>query len=313
MRPFLAVAFLLLLAFAWLEVGAHAVTRAHVPAPNDWRAAASFVRSHVEPRDLIVAAPAWADPLLREVLGDQIDLAMAGRSDSARYERLWSLTIRGARPREAPPGPPTFERRFGRVSVQRWTLGASPVRYDFVGHLRESSVSTGAGAGATTCHLRRFPAPHGGGLGIGVLPPVERFACDGASLRSWLAPVVMEDLELQPRYCAFSSVLGPEPMRVSFAQVPLAERIVLYAGVYYEHERMREGRPILARVLIDGHEAGRLLHRDGDGWKRIEIKTTPAQSEVVFELSAPEQTRHSFCWAADVREGEKSTRAGSSP
>lgn len=37
-------AFLALLAFPALEITAHAVTRSHVPAMQDWRAAASFVR-----------------------------------------------------------------------------------------------------------------------------------------------------------------------------------------------------------------------------------------------------------------------------
>ena len=63
-----------------------------------------YVKPRLRPRDLVSVAPDWADPLLREVLGTDIDLAMAGRSDTSFYERLWSLSIRGARPAEAPRG-----------------------------------------------------------------------------------------------------------------------------------------------------------------------------------------------------------------
>ena len=74
-----------------------------MPAGADWQAAASFVRAQWKARDLISVAPAWADPLLRRALGDRIDLAMAGRSDSAGYERLWAISIRGAQPPEVGP------------------------------------------------------------------------------------------------------------------------------------------------------------------------------------------------------------------
>ena len=36
----------------------------------DWAAAAAAVRAGFRPGDLIVAAPAWADPILRAELGD---------------------------------------------------------------------------------------------------------------------------------------------------------------------------------------------------------------------------------------------------
>ena len=120
-----------LLAFPLVEVSAHAITRSRVPKLRDWQAAAAYVKPRVGPRDLVSVAPAWADPLLREVLGAQIDLPMAGRSDTSFYERLWSLSIRGARPAEAPPDETQLleQRAFGRVQVALWSLGKSRVRF----------------------------------------------------------------------------------------------------------------------------------------------------------------------------------------
>jgi hypothetical protein len=308
-RDLAAVALIAVLFFALFEVGAHVLARSRVPKPEDWRAAAGFVRSQLRPRDLIVAAPGWTDPLLREVLGDRIDLPMVGRSDTAAYERLWSLSIRGARPREAPPGPPSLQRSFGRVLVRRWELGDSPVSYDFAEHLPRAQVSASEGGAPRPCPLRRFGPPRGGGLGVGVLPPEQRFGCGSGAHGAWVASVVLEDLALTARHCVYAAPTGPEPLRVAFEDVPLGERLVLYGGLYYEHERMREGGPVSLRVLVDGREAGRMLHRDGDGWKRMELAMARGRGEVAFEVSAPDPRRRSFCWSATIRTGSYGVRA----
>jgi hypothetical protein len=299
-RVFAATPWIALLGFALFEVGAHALSRSHVASIAEYRAAASFVRAQLQPRDLIVAAPSWADPLVREVLGDRIDVAMAGRSDSAAYERLWALSIRGARPPEAPPIAPEIERRFGQVLVSRWALGSSPVRYDLVEHAAQAEVSVVDRGQPRACRWRQFGPPRGGGLGNGFLPPVERFACERSL---WVAPIVLEDVHLLPRRCVLQPPAAGGATRVVFRDVPLAQRIVFYAGLYYEHERMREGGPVLARVLVDGREVGRMQHKDGDGWSRLEIATTPGSAEVAIEVSARKADKRSFCWAATTRSG----------
>ena len=304
-RALAAMPWIALLGFALFEVGAHAVTRMRVPTPQDFHEAASFVRRRMQPRDLIAGAPAWADPLLREALGDRIDLAMAGRSDSAAYERLWALSIRDAQVREAPPGAPELERRFGEVLVRRWSLGASTVRYDFVEHAMQAAVSVLSGGDGRACRLRHFGPPRGGGLGVGFLPPVQRFDCDRST---WVGPVVLEDLDLQPRYCLMNAAPRDRPLRVTFFDVPLAKRFVLYGGLYYERERMRRGAPAHVRVLIDGRLAGQMTHVDGDGWKRLEFATpsTARSGQVAIDVIAPD--RRSFCWAATTREGALGSR-----
>ena len=75
-RPLPLLPWLALLAFPLVEVSAHAVTRARVPSGDDFGAAAAFVRGEFRPHDAIVAAPAWVDPIVRQVLGDRIDLEL---------------------------------------------------------------------------------------------------------------------------------------------------------------------------------------------------------------------------------------------
>lgn len=299
-RLFSSLPWVLLLAFPLLEVGAHAVTRMRVPSVADYRAAAAFVRGEFRARDLVVAAPGWTDPLVRQVLGDRIDQAMAGRSDVAGYERLWALSIRGARPPEAPRGEPELARSFGRVQVLRWALGESPVQFDFVAQSKQAQVRWVGPRGSGPCELRRTPAARGGGLGVGVLAPEWRFWCGPGS--AWVGQVVMEDLDLQPRHCVYHPPAQSKRVQVSYRDVPLGDELVLYAGLYYEHERMRKGGPIMVRVLAGERELGRMVHDDGDGWKKLVLDTAGGGlGDVTFEVSAPESPARHFCWAASTR------------
>jgi hypothetical protein len=287
-----------LLVLAMVELGAHAHARTQVATSSEWQEAASFVRSQLRTRDLITTAPDYADPLLRRVLGDVIDLPMAGRSDAAGYERVWELSLDGAQAKEARGLRPELTRVFGRVTVQRYALGSSPVLADLTARAREATVESAG----KVCLWRKHRSPRGGGLGLGVLLPVERFACEGGG---WVAPVVQEDLALQPRYCVRQGVARGRPLRVTLPSAPLGKRLVLYGELYYEDERMRRGEPVDVRVLVDGHELGRLRHRDGDGWRRTAWRTRAGEGSVAIEVSSDSARERSYCWAATTRSSER--------
>ncbi len=297
-----ALALLGLLALPVLEVGSHVVARAAVPADADWREAAAFVRAQLAARDLITSAPSWTDPLLRSVLGERIDLAMAGRSDTAPFERIWSLSIRGARPKDAPAQDPAFEQRFGGVTVQRWDLGRSNVVLDLTEQIASRALSMDVSHGSAACTWQKLRPARGGGLGYGVLPPVERAQCGGGGA-PWVAPVVLEDLSLAPRRCIFQPPGVGAPMRVVLRDVALRERLVFYGGLYYEHERMRQGTPISITLRAGEREIGRMVHRDGEGWKRLDLATTEGRADLAIEVSSTTQRQRGFCWSATVRSG----------
>ncbi|MFW6197725.1 MAG: hypothetical protein ACOC5B_02560 [Myxococcota bacterium] len=295
-----------LLLLPLIELTGHAVIRARVPDRADWKAAAAHVRELARPDDAFAVAPPWADPLLRRELGDRIALAEAGRSDLAPFTRLWALTIRGHRPAEAPSRPPDQVEHFGRVRVLRWDLGPSPVRFDLVEQVPQAEVSRARAEGEQSCPWRRL-ASRGGGLGAGPAVPAERFVCDSARGHLWVAPTIIEDLSLEPRHCVWQHPQGRQPVRVRYRDVPLGDRIVLYAGLYYEHERRLEGGPVDVVIRVDDRVVGRMVHRDGDGWKRMEASTRGlgARGTVTVEVSAPAPHLRSLCWAATVREGER--------
>jgi hypothetical protein len=299
------VIFFAVMGLALAEIFAHVITRARAPEKAAWARAAAYVRARYEPGDAIVAAPSWADPLVREALGDVIDLAQAGRSDLAGFDRLWALSIRGRLPEGAPEREPDDDRLFDGVRVMRWDLGPSSVRYDFVDHVREAEVALGEGSGAAPCRWARAGA-RGGGLGAGAFWPEERFACGFGRGFLWVGETVTEDLDLKPRRCIHQQPEGSVPLRVTFRDVPSTQRLVLYAGLYYEDERSLERGPFTLRVRRDGVEVGRMEHRDGEGWKRLELAFPPSPSHAraasfTFETTSPAPDRRSVCWAATMR------------
>jgi len=303
-----------LLAVALVELVGHAVIVARVPPRDDWRRAADRVREGFREGDLIVSAPDWTDPVLRRVLGDRIDFGQAGRSDTAPFERLWVLSIRGHDAPEAPAVEPALDEHLGRVRLRRWDLDPSPVVYHFVEEVRNARVTLVTGGTKRACPWRSAGMARGGGLGAGAMTPSGRFACDGARPWLWVGPTVTEDLELEPRWCIWQHPAGREPVRTTFEDVPLGDRMVLHGGLYYEHERMREHGPIHVSVRVDGEHVGRMTHRDGDGWKRIEVDprawpgapTDPeARGDVTIEVTAPEPHLRTFCWSATIRRGPR--------
>lgn len=301
-----------ILVLALTELVTHFTTVSRVPPPSDWRAAASFVREAWREGDAVTSAPAYTDPLLREVLGDRISLAMAGRSDLDAYTRLWVLSIDGERALESPRGAPELVRQLGRVQVQRWALGPSPVRHDLVRHIRDADVARMQGGVPVACPWRDFFSASGGGLGAGALTPRARFTCDPG--RPWLfvAETVTEDLSLAPRDCVWQHPQGSEPIRVTFHDVPLGTRLMFTGGVYSEHERMREHGPVDVIVRANGREIGRMQHHDGDGWKRMEAVTAEragTRGDLSIDVSAPDPQFRTFCWDAKTEDGPRRPRS----
>ena len=274
---------------------------------EDWAAAAEVVREGWQEGDLLVAAPEWADPLMRQHAGDLLSLEDVGRSDTAQYSRLWAMSARGHRPAEAPDAAATFEREVGRVRVLRWDLPGDGVIYDFTEHVRDAEVVMVQDGVDRPCSWVNEHRPHGGGLGRGPIMPGGRHRCDPRRGWLWVGTTIQDDLSLRPRWCVWQHPAGREPIRATFRDVPLGDRLVLYGDIYYEHERMEEHGPVMVSVKVEGREVGRLTHRDGDGWKRLVTYTDDLgeRGDVSIEVFAPDPDLRSLCWAATTREGHE--------
>lgn len=307
-RGWRGAGWLALLALAIVELVGHAVIQARVVPDDDWARAAEVVREGHEPGDLVVVAPGWADPLLRRELGELMSLEDAAPADLAQHRRLWALSIRGHRPAQAPETPPELSQQVGRVRVLRWTLPQTQeVLYDLVDHVAEARVTRVEGDRELPCRFVPGGRPQGGGLGAGPVTPARRHLCDPARPWLWVGETVLDDLDLQPRRCVWQHPQGAEPIRARFSNVPLGDELVLYADLYYEHERHQENGPIDVVVFVDGEEVGRMTHRDGDGWKRMVASThVPRRGErdtgeVRVEVTAENPHLRTLCWAATTR------------
>lgn len=296
----------LLLAAA--ELVGHATMRTRVATPDDWRRAGAYVQRVIGPRDQAVAAPSWADPLLRRELGATLGLDRVGALDLEAFDRVFVFSIRGHRPDELSDRVPAETRRFGNVTVARYDLGRSPLLYDFVAHAMDAEVTRLVDGHPRTCPRVRV-AERGGGLGVGPFWPEDRFVCDAQ--RPWLfvARTVSEDRDLALRTCIWQHPQGHEPIRATFTDVPLGERIVIDADIYYEHERNEVHGPVPfeLRVLVDGRDAGTMRHVDGQGRKRMVITTgntgTPAgrRGTVAIETTTADPHLRTICWSGSTR------------
>ncbi len=304
---------LLFLGLAVAEVLALYVRIDRVPSAADWARASQIVRDSLESTDAVITAPAWADPILRLHLGDRMTTKIAGRVDLSSFERLWVLSIRGARSSEAPRRTPDFEKVVGRVTVRRYDFGPTPVVLDLVDALPSATVDITRGGIQHDCPWReRLGGPARGGLGFGPVAPRQRFVCDESKPWLWVGTTVIEDLSLSPRRCVWQHPQGKEPVAVTFHNVHLGEKLVLYGGLFYLHERDGTGGDVTLRALVDGVEIGRMVHHDGDGMLRVEIPThangrtsANARGDLRLEVSAAKPYHRSFCWAASLRDATR--------
>ena len=292
----------LIAGLAVFELVAHPLIRAAVPSDESWEAASAFVRARYQAADRIVAAPSWADPIVRSHLGDLLSPRAAAPGDPAGIDRIWELGIRGATTREESPA---LERDFDGVRVRMWRVSSDEVLYDFVENIENAEVELAATDGSKPCSWMSAP-PTPGGLGHGPMTPTERFVCDPHRPWLWVGATVLQDLELQPRRCIWQHPAGADPVRVTFPDVPLGERLVIRGGIDYQSERRRVHSPVTLRVWLDDQLIGELVHHDGDGWAGIDVDTSSLgleRAQLRFETTAPDPTARLFCWSASIQRG----------
>lgn len=294
---------MLVVGLALFELAAQARISATVPTERSWEEASAFVRARFEDGDRIVATPKWIDPIVRSHLGDLLTLQAAAPTDLSGARRVWELSIRGASEHD-------FEtelgQAFGEVTVRMWSVRSDALVYDFVEELEHATVALGPPGGARPCP-RKTARPERGGLFRGPMTPSERFVCDAKRPWLWVGATVMADLDLEPRRCVWQHPAGASPVRTTFHEVPLADRLSVRGGIDYSNERWRSGAPVTLRVWIDEELAAELVHRDGDGWSGVDIDTSALGVEratVRFETTAPDSTARLFCWAASTRRGQ---------
>jgi hypothetical protein len=290
----------LIAGLAVFELVTQPVIDAAIPSDASWEAASAFVRARYQPADVIVAAPSWVDPVVRAHLGDLLSLRAAAPSDPAGVRRVWEVGIRGATTRDSAPA---LEEDFAGVRVRMWPVSAETVVYDFVEEIEHAQVELVRADRLQPCPWMSV-SPARGGLGQGPMAPGERFVCDPRRPWLWVGATVLADLELHPRRCIWQHPAGTDPVRVTFPDAALGERLLIRGGIDYNNERRRAYSPVTLRVWINDRLEGELVHRDGDGWSGIDIDTSElglARARVRFETTTNDTKARLFCWAASTQ------------
>lgn len=254
------------------------------PTEKDWGAAAAKVRAQFRPGDLIVAAPAWADPIMRRQLGDLVPLAMAGRMDAARYGRIWEISQRGARAADTAGARVVDTSCYGALTVKRWEKPAAQVTFDFLAEWHRAEVSV-----VTSDHVE-----------VPCVVAQERFQCTGGtSLKPELLEVdttLRNGLALDP---AERSTLVLE-----FAEVPLGRELAVASGLHSVWLRKLGDGKVRMRVLALGRELGAVEATSSSGWDLKTFDTSAlagTTGKVRFEITTDKAGSRHFGFAAEAR------------
>lgn len=260
------------------------VAPSRAPTDKDWAAAAAKVRAGFQPGDLIVAAPAWADPLMRQQLGDLVPLPVAGRMDAARYGRIWELAQRGAHAADAAGATLAETSHFGALTLRRWEKPASQVTFDFVAEWHRASVSV----------------VNADGVEVPCGAAQNQFQCVGGAA---LKPELLEiDTTLR-------NGLGVEPaerttLAVEFAEVPMGRELAVASGLHSVWLRKLGDGKVNLRVLVDGRELGALVASSSSGWGLRAFDTSASAGKtgkVRFEITVDKSNGRHFGFAAEAR------------
>ena len=255
---------------AIVETAVALVAPARAPSDADWDAAAAAVREGFRSGDLIVAAPAWADPILRVHLGDLIPPAVAARMDDARYARVWEISQRGARSPEGARGEVRGDRGFGRLRVRLIERQAAAVTYDFV-------------AQASAARLA------GQGPGAPPLTGLER---------------KLVEVDQRLRLAILTQPVAGRAVVVEFPAVLLGRELAIATGLHDTWMRKAARGTVQAQLVIGERRVTLPETSNESGWTETRVDTSVEDGRTLpvrLEISSTAPLDRFFAFAAEAR------------
>jgi hypothetical protein len=282
-RRFSVVAAAAVVVLALVETVNAVVAPLRAPNESDWKSASATVRAGFRPGDLIVAAPAWADPVMRQYLGDLVPLPVAGRMDAARYGRVWEISQRGARAAETAGGSPAQTSKHRVLTVKLWEKKAAQVTFDFLNEWRRAELSVVSPSGDMPCAVG-----------------TDRFVCmSGASLKPELLEIdttLRNGLALDP--------IERSTVVMIYSSVLLGRELAVAGGLHNVWLRKSGDGRVHLRVLVDGREVGALDGISQGGWalRRFDTSAWAGKTATVrFEITVDKAGSRHFGFAAEAR------------
>jgi hypothetical protein len=280
-------AVLVVASLAVVETTVALVAPALAPTDADWAAAAAAVRAGFRPGDLIVAAPAWADPILRVHLGDLIPPEVAARMDDDRFARVWEVSQRGAHAPAARGASVAREEAFGHLRVRLLERPAEAVTYDFVAHVADARV--------TRRDLRGDVAA--------CVPAGDRVNCGPGGSVLFRRQVVEVDQRL--REALLTEPLANAALVIEFPAVPLGRTLVIATGLHDTWMRKAARGTVAARVTVGEQTTALPVTDDDSGWTRTRVDTSARAGQtapVRLEITSAAPFDRFFSFAAEARQ-----------
>jgi hypothetical protein len=283
-RAGLAVAAVITI-LAIVETSVALVAPALAPKDEDWQAAAREVRAGFRPGDLIVAAPSWADSIMRMHLGDLVPRDVAARFDDARFGRVWEISQRGAHAPEA-RGSVALKKGFGALTLRRVERPAAVITYDFLEHWAEARVARVQMGGA------EIPCPWAG----------DRFQCPDISFNFVRLQTVEVDTTIHRGLLA-------QPVEnavtvIEYKGVTLGRELVIATGLHDVWQRKAGDGVVNLRVVVGGTPQAAIVATNDSGWQLTHIDSSAQAGRVVdvrFEITSPKAYQRHFVLAAEAR------------
>lgn len=278
-------------------------TTSDVVPDADWTAARDVVKADLQPDDLVVFAPFWADPLGRRSFGDSIaTMKREGRSDERRFARAYEVSIRDAHDAGLAGWKQVKQQKTGAVTV---TLYQNP---DFTKVIDDTvdlvtperlTVSKIDGAGEQPCTFQHG-ATAGGSTVVpqGLLTPADKFVCQGGHV----GVAVLHALDHHPHLCIYATPMQGSTLRLRFSNVTFGASLHGHSGIQWLVERTPAPEKVSVTFSAFDRLIGTHFHKVGVGWVGFELPTNDIdgkKGDLTVDLGASSQRQ--FCFEATTR------------
>lgn len=291
-----------------LELAAHVYFAQRAPTAAQWQEAGTVVSRLRENRELVVIAPAWAEPNARAAFGEALmPLADIARASERAYPSAIEVSVLG----QDAPAVTGWKTVATTVSGKfRFRTLTNPTHekplFDFVDELSEENVAVDYWVEGVreACRFNANARVKAGGLHGAPAYPAERFQCPGGEW-FFVGLTIIEDQAYLPRRCVWSHPGEDGPLTIAYRDVPLGDSLEGHAGMPYFFSREGKGAPVQLAVSFNDTKIGDYTYKAGSGWSGFRFDTTRWKGQrgrVTFEVTTTNPDSRQFCWHAHTLE-----------
>lgn len=277
------------------------------PSEQDYRELAASVRTLYRPGDLITVNPRWAEPLVRQNLGDDLmPVSLLGRADNETVGRVLAIESEGQKEFEFPLFRETTRSHSGPFTIRMLTNPQPQVaQMRLLDRVVPPYLEVMAGpeGDPRVCPFTQHGRVVTGGLGGDPTLPARRFQCPGGPPYV-VGVTVIDDEEFRPRQCIFAHPSPDGQLTLLFRDVSLGSRLVGHAGFPWLISRDGEGTPVTLEGELEGAAVGSVVVDERSGWIRFEWLTKGQQGrrgDLELVVKTPSAQASRFCFTMESR------------